>query len=445
MSFLNNKSGHQPKLRQEDLDFITDAAQGELMRTPKVAQIILWALLGMITLLVAWAYFSSIDEIVRGQGKAIPITHTQVIQNLDGGIIEAIHVREGQAVKAGDILMELDSTSAGGSLAQSVAETSSLLAEEIRLAAEVAGANPAFDTEKLAQKDKFVATQLQLYRIRQDELHKQLDEIHIKQSKARQELVSATQRKEDQETQVQLINQQLKMNEPLLKIGAVSESVLLEIKQQLSRAQTDVNQTANQIPEIESEIKRLEKEEEGLIAGFRSKAQQQLSEVRTRLGIARGKQTVSAASVDRTELRSPVNGVIQKLYVNTIGGVARPGVELIDIVPVGDELLVEVKIKPKDIGFVRRGQYAKVKVSAFDFAVYGGLDGKVDTISADSITDQRGNSYYIVKVHVDKAYFGDAEKRLSVIPGMQATVDISVAERTVLHYIMKPLLRALQR
>ena len=124
---------------------------------------------------------------------------------------------------------------------------------------------------------------------------------------------------------------------------------------------------------------------------------------------------------------------------------ARPGVELIDIVPIGDELLVEVKVKPKDIGFVRHDQYAKVKISAFDFAVYGGLDGKVETISADSITDQRGNSYYIVKVHVDKSYYDQGNTRLNVIPGMQATVDISVAERSVLEYIMKPLLRALQR
>ncbi|KZY73461.1 hypothetical protein A3765_12905 [Oleiphilus sp. HI0130] len=433
------------KLNQQDLNFVTDASQGELMRTPKVAQVILWALLGMVGVLAAWAYFSSIDEIVRGQGKAIPISHTQVIQNLDGGIVKDIYIREGQTVKAGDLLMELDATSAGGALAQSVAETSSLIAEEVRLAAEVAGMSPDFDPEMANQNKRFVETQVQLYKVRQDELHKQIDDIHLKASKARQELVSAKQQQEDQETQVKLIQQQLKMNEPLLKMGAVSESVVLDIKQQLSRAQTEVNQTKNQIPSLESEVERLKGEEQSVIAAFKSKAQQQLSEVRTRLDISRGKQTVTEASVDRTELRSPVDGVIQKLYVNTIGGVARPGVELIDIVPIGDELLVEVKVKPKDIGFVRRDQYAKVKISAFDFAVYGGLDGKVETISADSITDQRGNSYYIVKVHVDKSYFGEGENRLNVIPGMQATVDISVAERTVLEYIMKPLLRVLQR
>lgn len=436
---------HLKALNQKDLDFITDASQGELMRTPKVAQVILWALLGMIGSLIAWAYFSSIDEIVRGQGKAIPLSHTQVIQNLDGGIIEAIHVREGQTVKAGDLLMELDATSAGGALAQSVAETSSLIAEEIRLAAEVQGSQPEFNAEEASGNQRFIETQLQLYKVRQDELHKQIDDIHIKSSKARQELVAAQQQQADQQTQVNLIRQQLKMNEPLLDMGAVSESVVLDIKQQLIRAQTEANQTKNQIPELEAEIERLKGEEQSVVAAFRSKAQQQLSEVRTRLDISRGKQTVSEASVDRTELRSPVNGVIQKLYVTTIGGVARPGVELIDIVPIGDELLVEAKVKPKDIGFVRQGQFAKVKISAFDFAVYGGLDGTVETISADSITDQRGNSYYVVKVRVDKSYFGEGEARLNVIPGMQATVDISVAERSVLEYIMKPLLRALQR
>jgi adhesin transport system membrane fusion protein len=443
MSLLN-KTHKQPKLRQEDLDFITDAAQGELMRTPKVAQVILWALLAMLLALGAWAYFSSIDEIVRGQGKAIPISHTQVIQNLEGGIIQSILVREGQSVKKGELLMVLDSTTAGGSLAQSVAELSSLLAEEIRLAAEVAGTDPDFDALERADHNKYIATQVTLYKVRQEELHRNIDDIHIKGSKARQELVAAEQQKEDLDRQVGLVRQQLKMNEPLLILGAVSKSVILDIKQQLSRAQTEANRVKNQIPELKSEIERLDQEAESVLTAFRSKAQQQLSEVRTRLGIAEGKQTVSAASVDRTQLRSPVDGIIQKLYVTTIGGVARPGVELIDIVPIGDELLVEAKIKPKDIGFVRHGQFAKVKISAFDFAVYGGLDGTVETISADSITDQKGNSYYIVKVRVEQAYFGQGESRLTVIPGMQATVDISVAERSVLEYILKPLLRVLQ-
>ena len=145
-----SKLNKYPKLRQEDLDFITDAAQGELMRTPKVAQVILWAMLAMVATFGVWAYFSSIDEIVRGQGKAIPVSHTQVIQNLEGGIVESILVREGQSVKKGELLMVLDSTTAGGSLAQSVAESSSLLAEEIRLAAEVAGTNTEYATEQHA-------------------------------------------------------------------------------------------------------------------------------------------------------------------------------------------------------------------------------------------------------------------------------------------------------
>lgn len=432
-------------LSQEDLEFITDAAQGELMRTPKVAQIILWMLLIMVGCLAMWAYFSSINEIVRGEGKAIPISHTQVIQNLDGGIIEAINIREGQTVRAGDLLMSLDATTAGGALAQTVAETSSLVAEEMRLVAEVAGVQPEYNTIVATDNTRFVTTQLQLYKIRQDELHKQIEDIHLKASKARQELVVARQRYEDQKMQASLIRQQLKMNQPLLKMGAVSESVVLEIKQQLSRVQTEVNQTKNQIPELESEVERLKKEEESVVATFKSKAQQQLAEVRTKLDISKGKKTVSQASLNRTELRSPVDGIIQKLYINTVGGVVRPGVELIDIVPIGDELLVEAKVKPKDIGFVRRGQTAKVKVSAFDFAIYGGLNGTVETVSADTITDKKGQSYYLVKVHVDKAYFDVRNERLNVIPGMQATVDISVAERTVLEYIMKPLLRALQR
>ncbi|WP_257275921.1 MULTISPECIES: HlyD family type I secretion periplasmic adaptor subunit [unclassified Endozoicomonas] len=429
---------------QADLDFITDASQGELMRTPSAARVTLWILFAMVLFLLLWAYFANINEIVRGQGKAIPISRTQVIQNLEGGTIKAIHVREGQSVMQGELLMELDPTVASGSLTQSVVETSSLLAEETRLAAEVAGTRPEFAPEQVATHNTFIDTQLKLYKVRQDELHMQLDNIYLKTSKARQELVSAQQQAEDQQRQVDLIRQQLKMNEPLLKMGAVSESAVIDIKQRLSQAQSEVNKTNNQIPKLKAEIQRLKKEEGSTLSGFRAEAQEQLSEVRTRLGIARGKKTVNEASVQNTELHSPVDGVIQKLYVTTIGGVAKPGAELIDIVPVDDELMVEVKVKPKDIGFVQHGQHAKVKISAFDFAVYGGLDGRVQTISADSITDQHGNSYYIVKVRVEKAYFGEGNSHLNIIPGMQATVDISVAERSVLQYIMKPLLRALQ-
>lgn len=442
---MKHSTFKQAPLNQADLDFITGASQGELMKTPSAARVTLWVLFTLVMLLLMWGYFATIDEVVRGQGKAIPISHTQVIQNLEGGTIKAIHVREGQAVKQGELLIELDPTSASGSLAQSVAETSSLMATETRLAAEVAGVQPAFSPEQVASHNTFIDTQIQLYKVRQDELHQQLEDIHLKTSKARQELVVAQQQAKDQQRQVDLIQQQLQMNKPLLKMGAVSESVVIDIKQRLSQAQLSVNQTTNQIPGLEADVQRLEKKESSLVASFRAKAQEQLSDVRTRLGIAQGKRTVNEASVDNTELHSPVDGVIQKLYVSTIGGVAQPGAELIDIVPVDDELLVEVQIKPKDIGFVRRGQTAKVKVSAFDFAVYGGLDGRVQTISADSITDQRGNSYYIVKIRVEKAFFGEGNHRLSVIPGMQATVDISVAERSVLQYIMKPLLRVLQR
>jgi len=161
MSFLNKFTHQNSKhAHPEDLDFITDASQGELMRTPKAAKVILWVLLAMSISLILWASLSSIDEIVRGQGKAIPLSHTQVIQNLDGGIIEAIHVREGQTVKKGDLLMELDATTAGGSLAQTVAETSSLIAEEIRLAAEVSGNGPNFDEQQSKTNQKFIQTQL---------------------------------------------------------------------------------------------------------------------------------------------------------------------------------------------------------------------------------------------------------------------------------------------
>lgn len=431
------------KQESENIQFITDASAGELMHSPRLSHLLLWTVLVLVICLIIWASFSTINEIVRGQGKAIPISHTQVVQNLEGGIVKSILVREGQAVKKGQLLMELDGTEATSGLVASVAETSSLLAEEIRLAAEVNGQNPDFTQEMSAHHEKYVDTQLQLYKIRQQDLVKDVNDLRLKKVKAQQQLNSAKQQKEDLHHQVTLIQQQLKMNKPLLEMGAISKTALLDIEQSLNRAKTEENKVANQLPEIQAEIERLEAESEGILVTFKTKAQQQLSEVRTKLDIAQGKRTLKQANVERTSLHSPVNGVVQKLYINTIGGVAKPGMQLIDVIPVGDEILVEAKVKPKDIGFLRVGQKAKVKITAYDFAIYGGLDGIVETVSADTIVDRKGNSFYLIKVRVENAYFGNGDERLMVIPGMMATVDVSVANRSVLEYILKPLLRVL--
>ncbi|CAH0990023.1 Type I secretion system membrane fusion protein PrsE [Sinobacterium norvegicum] len=441
---LFTNSRRQDKQLAEDLDFITDASAGQLMRSPNSSHILLWSVLALILVLLLWASLSTINEIVRGQGKAIPISHTQVIQSLEGGLVKSILVREGQAVNQNELLMELDETEASTGLVTSVAETSALLAEEIRLAAEVNENKPDFTEERKVHHDKYVDTQLQLYNIRQQDLVKTVNDLRLKVKKANQDLVSAEQQKKDLLHQLGLIQQQINMNKPLLDMGAISETAMIDIQQNYSRVKTEENKVANMIPGLEAEIERLEEQTKEVLISFKAKAQQQLAEVRTKLDIAQGKQTLKQTSVERTQLRSPVNGVVQKLYINTIGGVAKPGMPIIDVIPVGDEILVEAKVKPKDVGFLRVGQPAMVKITAFDFAVYGGLEGVVETVSADTITDPKGNSFYLIKVRVEKAWFDDGDQRLLVIPGMMATVDVSVAERSVLEFILKPLLRVLR-
>jgi|TARA_B110000116_G_scaffold248795_1_gene242047 adhesin transport system membrane fusion protein len=444
LSAIKNKF-RQDAQNKQNLDFVTDASLGQLMHTPRTGHYLLVATSLLVVSLLVWASLSSINEVVRAEGKAIPISHTQVIQNLEGGIVKSLLVREGQAVKKGQLLMELDETSVAGGLVASVAETSSLLSEEIRLAAEVNSRKPDFTDERKANHEKYVDTQLQLYNLRQQDLAKNINDFRLKKKKIEQELNARQQQRRDLHQQLKLIQQQLKMNEPLLDMGAISVQALLEIKQNINRVKTEENKVTNQIPGLESEVDRLDQQAESILLDFKKKAQQQLSEVRMELDIAQSKQAVSKANVDRTQIKSPVDGVVQKIYINTIGGIARPGMQLIDVVPVNDEILVEAKVKPKDIGFLKKGQAAKVKITAFDFALYGGLDGKVETVSADTIVDKKGNSFYIIKIRVEKAYFDEGDDKLQVIPGMTASVDISVAQRSVLHFVLKPLLRVLKR
>ncbi|AMQ27802.1 TPA: HlyD family type I secretion periplasmic adaptor subunit [Legionella pneumophila] len=360
--------------------------------------IILWTSLLFFIVAIIWANYAILDEVTTGQGKVIPSSEVQVIQNLEGGIIQNIFVKEGQIVKKDQILMQIDNTRFMASYAEAEKKIDALEIEVIRLNAQISKTKPVFPEKFTKSYPRLVQDQLSLYESRMRELN-QL------------------------ETALELAQKELNLTRPLLKGGSVSEVEVIRLERTVS------------------EIK-------GNIEKFKSEELDKLNKARTELFALIEANKADKDRLTRTTVRSPVYGIVKQIKMKTIGGVVQPGSDLLEIVPLDDTLLIEAKIRPSDIGFIHPGQKAMVKITAYDFSIYGGLDGVVEHISADTIvdeqTDKKEESYYIVKVRTEKNYLGTEKKPLPIIPGMQATVDILTGQKSVLQYLLKPIIKAKQ-
>ncbi|HIE9965083.1 TPA: HlyD family type I secretion periplasmic adaptor subunit [Legionella pneumophila] len=360
--------------------------------------IILWTSLLFFIVAIIWANYAILDEVTTGQGKVIPSSEVQVIQNLEGGIIQNIFVKEGQIVKKDQILMQIDNTRFIASYAEAEKKIDALEIEIIRLNAEISDTKPVFPDKFIKTYPHLVQDQLSLYESRMRELNQ------LKKS-------------------LELAQKELDLTRPLLKGGSVSEVEVIRLERSVS------------------EIK-------GNIEKFKSEELDKLNKARTELFALIEANKADKDRLTRTTVRSPVYGIVKQIKTTTIGGVVQPGSDLLEIVPLDDTLLIEAKIRPSDIGFIHPGQKAMVKITAYDFSIYGGLEGVVEHISADTIidekTDKKEESYYIVKVRTDKNYLGTEKKPLPIIPGMQATVDILTGQKSVLQYLLKPIIKAKQ-
>ena len=356
--------------------------------------IILWGSIIFLAIMFCWAYFAVLDEVTTAQGKVIPSRKTQLVQNLEGGIVKQILVHEGQIVDQGQVLMRMNDVRFSSSYKEGELKE---LAMEIKIARLKAELNdkPFVVSEKYTEEfPDLVNSEKELY------------------ASKKRELSSLLNRRS-------LLVQEIDMTKPLLKGGAVSKVELLRLEQQLH----EVN---------------------GAVDRFRSNSLQELNTARAEESHLQENNISLKDQLVRTELRSPVKGIIKQIYVATVGGVVKPGMPLMEIVPLDDTLLIEARVIPKDIGFLHPGQEAIIKISAYDFSIYGGLHGKVEHISADTTADQRGNSYYEIWVRTGQNYLERNGKKLRIIPGMQASVDILTGEKSVLDYLLKPILKTKQ-
>lgn len=428
--------------KQQDLDsdFDANADWAIAEQTPRGARIVVWLSLGAVTILILWAAFAVLDEVTRGEGKVIPSRQIQILQSLDGGIVSEILVKEGQSVKVGDLLLKVDPTRMVSSLRENRSQYLSLLAKAARLKALADGARFIPPPEVTKEAPEIVDQERMLYESRRAELDATMGVSRQQASQRSQELISAKARREQAAQSFSLTARELEMTRPLTKTGAVSDVELLRLERDVARYRGERDSANSDIPRLESSVLEAARKMQEVDLTFRNIARSELSEANAKLSALSEGSAALEDRVNQTEVRSPVNGTVKQLKVNTVGGVVQPGKDVIELVPSDDALLLEARVLPKDIAFLRPGQKAMVKFTAYDFSVYGGLDGTLEHIGADSVVDEKGNAYFLVRVRTLSTTIG--AQKFPIIPGMVAEVDILTGKKSVLSYLLKPILRA---
>ncbi|MGZ7906089.1 HlyD family type I secretion periplasmic adaptor subunit [Haemophilus sp. SZY H53] len=400
----------QEKINKEDLKLINDlsAALQSEKHTGYFAIISLF--LSFMVVFIIWAYFSPLEEVAQGQGRIIPSSREQIVQSLDPGTIQQMLVKEGDTVEKGQILLKLDDTRSSAILRESKAKVEHLEAMVARLQAE------AYNTKLTFPEDI------------SDELKKREEAAYVSRRRAMEEQVSGLQKSKA------ALEQQIAITTPMVKRGVMSQVELL-------RMQRDSHDLAVQITERQNR--------------YTTDASNELVKTESELAQAKENMAMRADPVERSQIRAPMKGIVKNIRINTIGGVVSAGQDILEIVPIEDNLLVEAYIRPNDVAFIRPGLPAVVKLTAYDYAIYGGLEGKVTLISPDTLSDEKRNAselklnmnnvYYRILVQTSGSNLIDKNgNEMPIIPGMVATVDVKTGEKTVFQYLTKPITRMKQ-
>lgn len=429
----------------EDIDFMSEQNAASLLWPRFFAHAMLWAMLIFFFVALLWASFATVDEVTEATGKVVPSSQIQVIQNLEGGIVSKILVQVGQVVKKGQLLMQLDETRFSSSDKENQGKLDSLQAKIARLTAE-AYSTPFEAPPKLAkEKPELVAHEHSLYMARQQELQANVSVLQQQAGQRSQEITEKRAREAQLQQSLKLVSQELAMTRPLMQQGVVSEVEVLRLERQVNDLKGDLESTRVAIPRLSASVQEIRNRIDGLNMKFRSDAMSELSQARTDYASSSAIDIAIGDRLARTAIRSPVNGIIKQIKVNTVGGVTQPGMELMEIVPIEDNLLIEARVRPGDIAFLRPGQEAMVKISAYDYSVFGGFTAVLELISADTITNEKGEAFYLITVRTKSNTLTRSKAQMPIIPGMLATVDIKTGKKTILEFLLKPIIKTKDR
>lgn len=411
-------------------------------RSPRAGGLIL-LVLALIGGFAYWAYRFEIEEVTRASGRVVPSSQLQMVQTLEGGIIRDIAVREGDIVEAGQLLLQIDDTSFQSRLGELEQQQAALQGQRARLQAEAEGADaPTFPPALTARAPQIAEAEAALFVSRRAQLQQELDILNRRILQRQSNLTENLALVRKLTAVVAPLREEMRLSENMLDRDVLPEIEVLRLRAQLAEKEGDLEINRAATDRLRNAVEEARQELTAAQSAFTLRAREALTEVRTRLAIV--EETIKSASdqVSRTALRAPVRGVINTISVNTLGSVVQPGADIVSIVPLDDGLLIEADVSPRDVAFITPDSTASVKITAYDYLIYGALSARVDRISADAFTNQDGQTFFRIYLRTDETHLGSDETPYTIIPGMLAAVEIQTGRKTVLNYLAKPILRA---
>lgn len=430
---------------KNDAKYMQSLSAAVLTRTPRYMIMVVLISALFVTCAISWMNWAEIDVVIRGSGKVIPASQVKQIQSLEGGIVSEILVKEGELVEVNQPLIKISDIAFSSSSEENRLLYFEQLAKSSRLKAEAEGIDFVENREVVKNYPNLNKLEKSLYFSNLEQLQETTNILDEQINQQKSTLAEAQSKKRQLTKSLKLMKKEIELKKPLKERGIISEVDYLQLLQREAEIEGDLDSVNTSIPGLNSAIKEGTAKKTKELLDYRNKAKRELNEINSELSRINEAQNALQDRVKRTVLRSPVNGIVQRLHANTIGGVINPGVNIIEVVPQEDALLIELKIKPADIASVNVGQKARLKFSAYDFAIHGSLESEVSFISADTITNEEGDSFYIIRVKPNVNFIGDFSEKLAIKVGMTAEADIITDKKTILQYIIKPVTRGLDK
>lgn len=411
-----------------------------------LGSLLLFVVLLLIIIAILWANWTELDNVTRGEGKIVSATQNQIVQASEQGVIKNRFIEEGQIVDLDTLLFEIDPIEAKTSYEQALQRLSSLKIQEIRLSAEVLGINPSFPDELVKQSSTVVVGEKALFAARRADLNAQLAVLQ-------QQIIQRQQQVDEIEVGIKtsnetlsLLNQQIDIIKPLVDSGLSPEMELLGLMRQAKDFEGKEESYRVSLLRAKSSITEIEQEINSVKQSYKTGSQSELSKIISEIAEIDSRIPALKNRVIRTQVRSPIKGIINRINFTTLGGFVRPGDALLEIVPTGDDLIVEAKIDPKDIAYIEPMQKARISLTAYDASRYGTIDGEVIKVSPDAVEDKNtGVSYYVVDVSIDSNLEEEDGSVVEILPGMVASVDVLAGKRTILDYVWNPMMKIKER
>jgi len=427
---------------EEELEYVSSLDNASLNYSRHKSRMLLYISFLTIVVSIIWASYAMIDETTSGSGKVIPSSQIQKVQSLEGGIVSELLIKDGDKVTKGQALIQLNNIGFSSNFSENKLRFIELEAKICRLKAE--SADVPFEEDKSASTDlqKQLQHELSLYNTNKEQLNNLLSSTQEQILQSTQQLAEVKAKKRELTNNYRLIKEQLKITKPLVSKGIVSEIDYIKLRREANTLYGEMRSAELSIPRLNAVIEEKKKNKKELRLNFCSNAKKELNKVFSEMSRIREKMGALDDKVQRATLRSPVDGTVKRVFISTIGEVVQPGEDLVEILASDDNLVIEAKIKPSDIAFLHPNQEVVVKFTAYDFIIYGGLKGRLYQISPDSILDEDGNTAYLIRIVTDKTYLGSEDDPLEIIPGMTTDIEILTGKRSVLQFLLKPILRA---